>query len=205
MNLIKLAQEAGLLRSGEGWTEPHRWGVTEIEKFAALVIEAERNRTWPQDHWTEYERRIAAIERNKIAVWMMERGYATGHGDTVEDLLTALEWQVREACAQVCEARVMGDLNREDMEARRCAEAIRKRGKNKPSGSYVLWDNTQCNSLAPAREQAKRAWDDGYESGRLAEREACAHVCETAYIPDGSPEDIAAINCAKAIRKRGEA
>ena len=34
----------------------------------------------------------------------------------------------REACAQVCEARFMGDLNREDMEARRCAEAIRKRG-----------------------------------------------------------------------------
>jgi hypothetical protein len=34
----------------------------------------------------------------------------------------------REACAQVCEARVMGDLNREDQEARRCAEAIRKRG-----------------------------------------------------------------------------
>lgn len=35
----------------------------------------------------------------------------------------------REACAQVCESRVMGDLNREDQEARRCAEAIRKRGE----------------------------------------------------------------------------
>ena len=34
----------------------------------------------------------------------------------------------REACAKVCEARFMGDLNREDQEARRCAEAIRKRG-----------------------------------------------------------------------------
>ena len=34
----------------------------------------------------------------------------------------------REACAQVCEARFMGDLNREDMEARRCAAAIRARG-----------------------------------------------------------------------------
>ncbi len=35
----------------------------------------------------------------------------------------------REACAQVCERRYMGDNNREDMEARRCAEAIRARGK----------------------------------------------------------------------------
>jgi hypothetical protein len=35
----------------------------------------------------------------------------------------------REACAKVCDARYMGDNNREDMEARRCAEAIRARGQ----------------------------------------------------------------------------
>ena len=40
-------------------------------------------------------------------------------------LVTAAE---REACAQVCEARFVGDLTREDMEARRCAAAIRARG-----------------------------------------------------------------------------
>ena len=34
----------------------------------------------------------------------------------------------REACARVCDARYMGDNNREDMEARRCAAAIRARG-----------------------------------------------------------------------------
>ena len=33
----------------------------------------------------------------------------------------------RESCAKVCEARYMGDNNREDMEARRCAAAIRAR------------------------------------------------------------------------------
>jgi hypothetical protein len=33
----------------------------------------------------------------------------------------------REACAKVCEARHMGDNNREDAEARRCAAAIRAR------------------------------------------------------------------------------
>ena len=36
--------------------------------------------------------------------------------------------QEREACAAVCDARYMGDNNREDMEARRCAAAIRARG-----------------------------------------------------------------------------
>lgn len=33
----------------------------------------------------------------------------------------------REACAKVCEARYMGDNNREDQEARRCAAEIRAR------------------------------------------------------------------------------
>lgn len=33
----------------------------------------------------------------------------------------------REACAALCEARYMGDLTREDMEAKRCAAAIRAR------------------------------------------------------------------------------
>ena len=31
----------------------------------------------------------------------------------------------REACANLCDARYMGDNNREDMEARSCAAAIR--------------------------------------------------------------------------------
>ncbi len=34
----------------------------------------------------------------------------------------------REACAKVCDSRYMGDNNREDAEARRCAAAIRSRG-----------------------------------------------------------------------------
>lgn len=41
------------------------------------------------------------------------------------DLILADE---REACAKLCDARYMGDNNREDMEAKRCAEAIRARG-----------------------------------------------------------------------------
>ncbi len=39
---------------------------------------------------------VAAAERNKLAQWMMARGYATGHGDSIEDLLQELEWQIAE-------------------------------------------------------------------------------------------------------------
>lgn len=36
----------------------------------------------------------------------------------------------REECVKVCESRYMGDNNREDMEAQRCAAAIRARGED---------------------------------------------------------------------------
>lgn len=40
-------------------------------------------------------------------------------------LVHAIEAAALEQAAKVCEARYMGDLTREDMEARRCADAIR--------------------------------------------------------------------------------
>jgi hypothetical protein len=33
-----------------------------LEQLVALVRADERNRTWTQEHWTEYERSIAAAE-----------------------------------------------------------------------------------------------------------------------------------------------
>ena len=105
-DIIRMAREA--------WIGPV-YGYESIERFAALV---------------------AAAERNKLAAWMIERGYATGHGDTVEDLLKELEWQIkeheREACAKVCEDIPLP----KDSEAlthlptiERCAAAIRARGE----------------------------------------------------------------------------
>jgi hypothetical protein len=32
----------------------------------------------------------------KIAVWMISQGFATGHGESIEDLLEELEWQIKE-------------------------------------------------------------------------------------------------------------
>jgi len=98
--IIRMAREAGL--------DPDLWNYTDaFERFAALV---------------------AAAEREKVAAWMMERGYATGHGNTIEELLKELEWQIRErereACAKVCEDRERANL----YGVKECAAAIRARG-----------------------------------------------------------------------------
>jgi hypothetical protein len=42
----------------------------------------------------EQEAKRAATE--SVALWMIAHGYATGHGDTVEDMLSELEWQAVE-------------------------------------------------------------------------------------------------------------
>jgi len=41
---------------------------------------------------------IAASEQVKeqVAQWMIAQSYATGHGDTTEDMLRELEWQAKE-------------------------------------------------------------------------------------------------------------
>ena len=63
--------------------------------------------------------RMLAAEREKVARWMRERGYATGHGDTTEDLLGELRTQEREACL---------DCIRPNATPMEIAAAIRARG-----------------------------------------------------------------------------
>ena len=38
----------------------------------------------------------SVTHRNRLADWMIENGFATGHGDTFPDLLKELSWQVQE-------------------------------------------------------------------------------------------------------------
>ncbi len=75
----------------------------------------------------------AAAEREKVAQWMIKRSYTTGHGDTTEDLLAELDWQIteriakyvddeREECAKIAWER-FGTGGRE------IAGAIRARGE----------------------------------------------------------------------------
>ena len=61
--IMEMAREAGLCT----WLKPPENVVERWEAFAELVREDERNRTWSQEHWTEYERNIAAVEREACA------------------------------------------------------------------------------------------------------------------------------------------
>jgi hypothetical protein len=99
-DIIRMAREAGCIpvRHPEYDNDVQVFATPDVlERFAALV---------------------AAAERNKVAQWMIDHSYATGHGDTTEDLLDELDWQIteswskvvvasveaeREACAKVCE------------------------------------------------------------------------------------------------------
>jgi hypothetical protein len=106
--VIKLAQKAGF--DPHDMSDDFTCNLVDIERFAALVADA---------------------ERNKLADWMIERGYATGHGDSTEGLLKELGWQIeerikneREACAKVVEDY----CGAWDDEGYALAAAIRARG-----------------------------------------------------------------------------
>ena len=109
--IIRMAREAGFEVYGTDVWITDGWWLEELERFAALV---------------------AAAERNKLAAWMIERGYATGHGDTIKDLLKELEWQIkeheREACAKVCDVLAVHPEYASDI-TKVAAQAIRARGE----------------------------------------------------------------------------
>ena len=111
-DIIRMAREAGfrdtttpVVALGVSWEQ--------VQRFAALV---------------------AAAEREKLVAWMIQRGYATGHGDTIKNLLKELEWQIderirneREACAKVCDALAVHPEYASDI-TKVAAQAIRARG-----------------------------------------------------------------------------
>ena len=93
--------------------------------------------TWEDVVCTEelvaFAKLVAEKEREVVANWIMDKGFATGHGDSIVDLLDQLEWQIaqaeREACAKDCESmNSVEDYYGERIELF-CAEAIRARGQ----------------------------------------------------------------------------
>ena len=73
---------------------------------------------------------VAKKEREVVANWIMDRGFATGHGDSTVDLLDQLEWQIaekeREENAQIAETAA-DYLQNSTFEG--VAKAIRARGQ----------------------------------------------------------------------------
>ena len=92
-DIIRMAREAGLSERDAMGRPAFLGNSYDLERFAALV---------------------AAAERNILAAWMIQFGFATGHGDTMEQLVDALgseivdriEFEIdteREACAKLCD------------------------------------------------------------------------------------------------------
>ena len=71
---------------------------------------------------------------------------------------------------------------------------------DKPSGSFVLWQNTLCNPLDDPIAMTHSAWHDGYASGVKAEREECAKIVDDWYNSLASEPEMAEI--AAEIRSR---
>jgi hypothetical protein len=101
-----MAREAGACDiASHGWTSWVGTQSTEfLKRFEALVRADERNRTWTQDHWTEYERSIAAAEREACA-------------KVCEELVPNM-------------SRTANDASVWDVATFDCAEAIRARSKH---------------------------------------------------------------------------
>jgi len=102
-DIIKMARDSGMELYGLG--RDRTKFVFILERFAALVAEPLQARI------KDLYRQLDEAEKR------LDQQYKMG-----------MEAE-REACAKLCESRFMGDLNREDMEARRCAAAIRSRGE----------------------------------------------------------------------------
>ena len=87
----------------------NREEVIKLAKQSGLFVELvlERDLDWLE----RFAALVASAEREKVATWMMQCGYATGHGDTIEDLLKELDWQAKEIersmCVQIVEDEAM--------------------------------------------------------------------------------------------------
>jgi len=90
-DIISMAREAGLLRSGDGWTEPHRWGFSEIERFANLAVAYEREKS--------------------LRLWML-----LDDVDTADDIAKADDVVYRSLCRQA-HAKRWSVLNGDEVDA----------------------------------------------------------------------------------------
>jgi hypothetical protein len=43
-----------------------------------------------------WKQEFGISDKEQLAAWMIRNGFATGHGDSFEDLLHELTWQVKE-------------------------------------------------------------------------------------------------------------
>jgi hypothetical protein len=68
-DIIQMTREAGAFPE---LSETPEKDFDFLRRFAELVASEARTRTWTKQHWTEYEQKIVAAEREEIAL-MIER------------------------------------------------------------------------------------------------------------------------------------
>ena len=100
MEILQIADQCGVVA-----VTKHEWDGKQFNHTddyldgdgAALVI---------------FAKLVAEKEREVVANWIMDIGFATGHGDSIFDLLDQLEWQIaereREACAKIADEWAVG-------------------------------------------------------------------------------------------------
>ena len=88
--------------------------MTQDEIIEMAIENTINGLTFNQDGLVRFAKMIAEKEREVVANWIMDRGFATGHGDSIVDLLDQLQWQIeekeREACAKLFELTDLGGL-----------------------------------------------------------------------------------------------
>ena len=92
-DILRMAREAGWTGLYMQWAEPTGkpdWSPVK-ESLTVPVAMEQIERFFHMTYAAG-----AASERNKLAQWMIQHSYATGHGDEMEDLLKELEWQINE-------------------------------------------------------------------------------------------------------------
>jgi hypothetical protein len=108
-DIIRMAREAA---DETGTLIPTYWNDPLLERFAALVADAEAKRMHAEGMVTiGHMRQQIAAERNKLVTWMMAHGYTydterdklnewmgytVGQSDATKDLLTELGWQIEQ-------------------------------------------------------------------------------------------------------------
>jgi len=75
---------------------------------------------------------------------------------------------------------------------------------HEPQSDFQDWCNANLRQIAVSRE-IRMLIAQAFACGRVAEREACAKVCDARYMGDNNREDAEARRCAAAIRARGQA
>jgi hypothetical protein len=143
-DIIRMAREAGWKDLREFDSEMYEdffMGKTQdLERFAALVAAAERNKlvTWMMAHGYTYD-----TERDKLNEWM---GYTASQGDATKDLLTELEWQIEQRIKGLMSDMSCQVSDRVKAEREACAKWYEEKG-------WLLDENDVADAIR-ARGQA---------------------------------------------------